>query len=237
MDFSKFVALLNSRAIFFSKAKLLGDPFEGARGFAHRQAEWKQYCLEYYRNTIKTIPGQTEPPTEEYLKQESERLYYQVEASGEREVENTFVSCWHANVVESEALWRLYAPPATNGVAICMEFQALDDALDSNFDIKFGYIQYINFENRFAGTYDRIFWKRASLSHESEVRGVIYSGRNEPIASDGLLVPFDISTGIKTVVTSPFAPIWFNDVVKATTEQFGFELPVRSSELLLRPFF
>lgn len=39
MDFTKFVALLKDNALYFARADHLGDPFEGARGLAEREAE------------------------------------------------------------------------------------------------------------------------------------------------------------------------------------------------------
>lgn len=199
MDFSKFVALLKDGALYFARADHLGDPFEGARGIAQREEEWKAYCLEYFREAIRTAPGQTEEVSPERIEEEAERLYRDFEVVGKREIRNTFVSCWHANEGESEALWRLYCPPPIPGIAIRTEFGALDRALDDSFFIKFGYVQYVNFAETFAGTYDRIFWKRASLSHEAEVRGVIATDWQNKSDAPGFLVPLALSLAIDAV--------------------------------------
>ena len=237
MDFSKFVALLKDGALYFARADHLGDAFEGARGLAQREEEWKAYCLEYFRKAIRTAPGQTEEISVERIDEEAERLYRDFEAVGKREIQNSFVSCWHANEGESEALWRLYSPPPSAGIAVRTEFGALDRALDDSFCIKFGHIQYVNFAERFAGTYDRIFWKRDSLSHEAEVRAVTTKDWQNSSNELGVLVPLDMSLAISSVVTSPFAPRWFDAVVRETMQKFGLEVPVQSSELLAEPFF
>ena len=237
MDFTKFVALLKDNALYFARADHLGDPFEGARGLAEREAEWKAHCLEYFREAIRTVPGQMEVPLAERIEEDAERLYRDFEAIGKREVQNTYVSCWHANEGESEALWRLYAPPPTIGIAIQTEFGALDRALADGFDIKFGYVQYVDFAKTFAGTYDRIFWKRASLSHEAAVRAVITKDWSYTADEIGLFVPLKLSQAIKGVVVSPFAPKWFNSVMKEVMQKFSLDVPIRASELLAEPFF
>lgn len=237
MDFSKFVALLKDGAIYFARADHLGDPFEGARGLAERKEEWKAYCLEYFRQAIRTAPGRTEEISPERMQEESECLFRDFEAVGEREIRNTYVSCWHANEGESEALWRLYAPPPTTGIAIRTTFGALDGALCGSFDIMFGHVQYVNFAKGFAGTYDRIFWKRASLRRETEVRGVITKDWTSTSDEPGLFVPLDLSLAIKAVVTSPFAPRWFDAVVRETMQRFGVDAPAESSGLVAEPFF
>ena len=52
MDFSKFVAMLKDKALWFGRIDRLGDPFEGARGILRKEPEWKNYCLEYSRRTF-----------------------------------------------------------------------------------------------------------------------------------------------------------------------------------------
>lgn len=237
MDFSKFVALLKDEALHFARADHLGDPFEGARGLADRKSEWKAHCLEYFRHAIRTAPGQPEEISAEQVEQQAERLFLDFEVIGEREIQSTFVSCWHANDGESEALWRLYCPPPSAGIAIRTDFGALDNALDGSFDVKFGYVQYVDFAKHFAGTYDRIFWKRASFRHEAEVRAVIAKDWTNTSSESGLHVRVDLSQAVKAIVTSPFAPRWFDSVVKETMQRFGLDIPVTSSALRAEPFF
>jgi hypothetical protein len=83
-----------------------------------------------------------------------------------------FVSCWHANTGESEALWRLYSPNAHSGVAIKATADSLMRSLEDCSQVRLGRVLYIDYRTGFAGTNDRIFWKRKSLAHEAEVRAV-----------------------------------------------------------------
>src|SRR6476660_3965684 len=83
IDFVRFVAMLNAGGLFFSRADLLGDPFEGT--FSPQSVE--EFCLA------------------------TRRPYEQGRAWAEvlRDLrKNSYVSCWHESEVESAALWSLY---------------------------------------------------------------------------------------------------------------------------------
>lgn len=236
MDFSKFAAMLSQRSIYFARADLLGDPFEGARGLLSKQPEWKAHSMEYLKNAIRTVPGQA-PPPENKVEQEAERLFSDIEQSGAADIKRTYVSCWHSSDTESEALWRLYSPPGSAGVAIQTERGLLEDNLDAKWDIKLGHVRYIDFAQNFAGTYDRIFWKRKSLSHEAEVRAVIHTDRRKKDDIPGLHIAADLNRAIQRVITSPFAQPWFLEILKETMVRFGLKVPVEHSALLDQPFY
>src|ERR1700732_2126726 len=97
---------------------LLGLIGSGTASKAHgvwerARGNGRSYCLDYLRQAIRSAPGQTENIAAELMEEQAERLFRDFEARGEREVKSTYVTCWHANDGESEALWRLYAPPDT----------------------------------------------------------------------------------------------------------------------------
>lgn len=237
MDFSKLVAMLSDRAIYFARADTLGDPFEGARGIVARRDEWKDYTMKYYRELIANPPAPYKnTKSDAEIEAEALKLYKNVEENSAREITEQYVNCWHSSDVESEALWRLYCPPPAPGVCIKTTFGALDRALQSEEEIRFGHVQYIDFRKHFAGTYDRIFWKRKSLSHEAEVRAVI---NQEPDFSEekGLRVPANLEAFIEAIIVSPFSPQWFENVLKRTLERFGVNVPVIASELSMEPFY
>jgi hypothetical protein len=236
MDFAKFVTLLKDRALYFSRADYLGDPFEGARGVATRKPEWDEPCLEYFRQAITNPPpGMTCELSNEEIEREASRLLRDFEALGERELRRMYVSCWHENEAESEALWRLYCPPPSAGIAIHSDCSSLNLSLGNNPEIEVGRVQYIDFRKQFSGTYDRIFWKRKSLNHEAEVRAVIQ--RVQPSDEAGILVPVDLSKLIKAVVVSPFAPTWFRPALEEVLTKFELRAPVIASDLTAKPFF
>lgn len=89
IDFTKFVSLLDTQSLFFSRSDKLGDPFEGSTSRAN---------LKLRPSIYKNIP-------ETALKNmgdSTEKIRY-----------HTFLNCWHMNEFESDAMWKLYAKEDT----------------------------------------------------------------------------------------------------------------------------
>jgi hypothetical protein len=234
MDLAKLISLLDSRSLFCARADTLGDRYEGARGVSAREREWRRHCMEYFIDAVQTVPGRGRVP-DDFAVKEAERLYADMQKIGDEEVRRSYVSCWHASTTDSEALWRLYCPPGTTGVAVKTTFRSLYEALDNSHDIRFGHVQYIDFSKRFAGTHDRLFWKRSSLAHEAEVRGVVRShGDHENL---GISIALDLSRAIEAVVVSPFAPAWATPLVGDLIQKYGAQVRVTDSAIRLDPFF
>lgn len=236
MDFAKFIALLEHKALYFARTDLLGDAFEGAAGIAERRAEWDAYYLDFFREAVRTVPGQDEPPTHEHIEREASRLLTELATTGDNVRRSSFVSCWHANTLESEALWRLYCPPSTTGVAVRTDARLLLEALGNNADIELGRVRYLDLRQSFIGINDRLFSKRKSLAHEAEVRAVIRN-RFRPSEELGRAMPVDLQKLLVSVVPSPFAPSWFAALVEATLKRYDLEVKISRSELLSEPFF
>ena len=235
MDLAKFVALLEQRALYFARADRLGDTFEGAAGISDRRPQWDAFYLDFFRHAVRTAPGQKSPPTAAQVEQEAARLLTEFSTIGERDRRRSFVSCWHANTGESEALWRLYCPPPMTGVAVRTTARSLIDALGDDPQIRLGRVLYVDFRKAFAGFHDRIFWKRNSLSHEAEVRAVI---QHFDVQEDrGLTMPVDVQKLLTSVVPSPFAPEWFTPLLGSILLRFNVNPIVTPSELLAEPFF
>ena len=94
MDFTKFVSMLEHKGLFFPRADLLGDPFEGSLS----------YMTPLVRHMIMVEPLRTLGWSSEEIKSaveqmiETRRLYQRW----------TMISCWHINDCESAAMWRMY---------------------------------------------------------------------------------------------------------------------------------
>lgn len=235
MDLAKFLLLLEEKTLFFSRADKFDDPFEGASGLATREKEWDDFYLAHFRDVVRTpLPGGT-PVPDEAVEQNAQRLLASIRQIAARDRRTTFVSCWHANSGESEALWRLYCPPGSSGVAIKTTANRLLHALDPSARIEIGRVQYVDFRRSFAGFHDRIFCKRKSLAHESGVRAVCRGNLSDDWA--GLPVSVDLSALLEQVVPSPFAPAWFPNLLASLVGRFGLKVPIEDSELLAQPFF
>jgi hypothetical protein len=237
MDFAKFASMLQQRGLYFPKAAELEDKFEGAAGNADREAQWDAFYYEHFRRVVTTPPPGYPVPimTDDDIDREAKRLLRSIKASGEN-ARSSLVSCWHANTVESEALWRLYCPPPTAGVAIRTNVGKLWKAMDTEVSAVVGRVHYVDFRERFADTgRDRLFFKRRSLSHENEVRIVIWSRRED--ISNSRIVQCDLTSLIDEVVISPFAPSWFFDVAVELASSMRLDMNFRRSELLEHPFY
>ena len=236
MGFAKFTALLKQRGLFFPRADSFEDSFEGAAGLASRRDEWDRFYIDYFKQAVRTAPGGEIPAviTDEVLEEDARRLLNDLNRAA-LDHRAKLVSCWHANDGESEALWRLYSPPTTVGVAVQTTVDALWNALDGQPEGIVGRVHYIDYSRSYAHINDRAFFKRRSLSHEREVRAVLPNSSEEPVP--GRLVNCDLEHLIVSVTASPFAPDWFPDVLRETIARYGFDLSVRTSELLEQPFF
>ena len=236
MDFAKFVGLLKDRQLYFSRADCLGDRFEGAKGVIPNKAKWDEHYLKFFRDAIRNPPpGNKCNFTDEEVELQAQRLLREMADSGQTELRTTYVSCWHESNVESEALWRLYCPPPSPGIAIRTTYSALNMSLGDDPDISIGRVRYIDFQKGFAGVSGAIFRKRESLSHEREVRAVIHDFSDRDTL--GKLRPIDLGQLIVAVIVSPFAPTWFDAILRETMSRFGVAVCTVSSELLLEPFF
>lgn len=109
MDFTKFVSLLDKKALYFSRPDKLSDKFEGAIPRPTVMA----------RKTL--VSGS--PIAEDTLK---------VMSQGAQEVRKfVFLNCWHMNNNESAAMWQLYVQK-NEGVAIRSTFARLRESLSSS---------------------------------------------------------------------------------------------------------
>src|ERR1700733_1393310 len=195
MDIGRFIALLDSKALYFARLHELGDPWEAAlpSGLTQRAAKIfgaSNNVSEYYR----MISAQA------------------------------VVSCWHENEHESVAMWRLYTS-GSEGVAIKTTIGQLKKALsDSSWTVTIGWVRYIDHGTDDDGlapilnVLGPVFCKRRSYQHEYEVRAVIADpdepgymevinelnptvGQTFTVPSSrgnrGLLVPVDLSVLIQ----------------------------------------
>lgn len=235
MDLAKFLQLLEEKTLFLSRADKFDDPFEGASGLASREKEWDDFYLAYFRDVVRNPPPGGAAPPEHAVEANAQRLLASIRRSAVQDRRTTFVSCWHANSGESEALWRLYCPVGSSGIVVRTTADRLLRALDPSSPIKLGRVQYVDFRKSFAGFHDRIFWKRKSLSHEAEVRAVCPGHLSDEWP--GMHVSVNLPILLDLIVPSPFAPSWFPTLLASLVKRYGLRVPVKESELLDQPFF
>ena len=123
MDFTKFVSLLEKRALFFARADKLGDPFEGAMPINNIKSRY---------TSLKPELSEKEILMYEYLRVELRRF--------------TLISCWHESSHESEAMWKVYSS-ANSGIAIKTNFDSFVASFITDEQMHLGKVKYIDYDS------------------------------------------------------------------------------------------
>lgn len=234
MDYTKFVSLLSSKSLFFSRADKFDDPFEGAKGLEVNKVQWDKYYLNFFEEAYRNPPeGHVNQKTDLEIKLEAKRLLSDMNDIGRNDVKRTFINCWHENEVESEAMWKLYTKNMSEGIVIQTTFERLYRALNRNPDISIGRVNYIDYGTRFTGINEAFWYKRKSFEHEREVRALI---KNYDKQEDGLAIPVNINILIENIYASPTAEGWFIELLKDTLKKYQLKKSIKLSNLLSRPF-
>ena len=237
MSFEKFVSLLGTKSLYFTRADKFEDPLEGFTPPPVR---------EHYKHTIGDITT-----LEKF--QENWHKY-------------TLCSCWHHATEESMAMWEKYHMH-NNGIAIKTTFGDFKNCLSDDYDVILGKIEYINYYeypitqklNEMSMLYTWYFHKRKPFEYEREFRAIIpqyppslityvdnHGNLINPDSSleniefpdiykTGMQVNVDVNTLIREVLTSPYVDDWITDTVKSAVQQYGFEFKVNHSTLLDDP--
>ena len=233
MDFTKFVSLLECRSLYFARADLFEDTFEGS--LSRATFTWRAGLYE----------GLWLDPKElEKLSKAREKLRKQI-----------FLNCWHMNARESAAMWKLYAR-SNEAVAIQSTYQLLHSCLPENTYV--GQVQYIDYEEDYLAEdheFRPYMHKRMSFEHERELRAMIYIPSDdpnrylsiavkdrearvgEPVGDVGRAVTVNLNALIERVYVAPTSPTWFNDLVLKVMNKYELNKPLINSALDAKPMF
>lgn len=243
LDFTKFVALLERRALFFTRVSTLDDPFEGS--FPTQQS-----VLQRVLGAL--APGSVPADAEIHLSEDLNHIWKTMRHWAA-------VNCWHASPHESAAMWRLYAPTSA-AVAIRSTIGRLRAAVGrapapppgfgGTDRVFIGMIEYIDYakdripDGSFASQF---FRKRLSFEHEREVRAMVLQFPRSPDgmrvdysrlpADTGLDVPVNLDHLIEDVAIAPLAPPWFGDLVTRAAARYGLKVTPKQSDLDATPLY
>ena len=218
MDFTKFVAMLESDSLYFARADCLGDPFEAAYT--------KPMVEKYY------VPkGMTEKEPRSYESYEIIKKRSAFEMAKQR-LRSFYVNCWHINSGESAAMWKLYLK-SDEGLAIQSTISRLiESANKSRETILIGKVRYIDYNNAsFDDTnyFNQIIHKRESYKHEKELRAVIvkHARRQHYIEKlygieelYGIKTCYNMIDLIEKLYVAPGSPPWFSDLVSTIAKKY-----------------
>ena len=220
MDFTKFVAMLVNEGLYLSRLDRLGDTYEG---WIHKSP--KRHYGGFF--------GQEDMERDRALRKQSpavRKLFY--------------VSCWHANDEQSDAMWKLYVK-GNEGIAIrttCRNLQA--SLTDTPEELWLYEVMYADSEKKpiHGGSMLRAcLTKRMPFAHEKEVRVVwcnsepSKSRRKKNELDIGFYVKCKLTTLIEQVYVAPTENPWFVPIVKDVLEKYGINAEIVQSGLKLKP--
>jgi hypothetical protein len=235
MDFTKYVSMLSTVGLYFARADSFDDTFEGAKGLKKNKAVWDDHYLQFFRDAINNPPDGYECKySVEEVEQQAQKLLAELEVGGQFSRKHTFISCWHENEHESEAMWRLYASYLDNAIAVKTTYDRLYRSLGRNPSIRIGRVMYIDLGKGYAGINDSFWRKRKSFAHEKEVRAIVVDRECNDM---GKIIGCDLTNLIEEIFVSPSAPSWFVHLVNDVNKKYEIDICVSTSELIEEPFF
>jgi hypothetical protein len=236
MNLSKYLAMLSTETLWFSRADRLGDPFEGSISRANipLRTAWIAQVVK----DMPVVEAQGMARTYEAIRAHTRQFH--------------FISCWHRSDWESAAMWRLYMQDY--GIAIVSSYERMRSAIDGDDEILVGEVRYIDYDLE-PMPEDNFMWpfmhKRRSFEHEREVRAVILRipTKDDPSSEtsklvdlslpmpEGIAVAADLRALVEEVRVAPEVPNWFTNAVRDVTTRYSFEFPVRQSDLDADPVY
>lgn len=223
LDFTKFVDMLDKRALHFTRIDKLKDPYEGSYPKKHLE---NLSNIDISKDEVAAFQADAE-------KRAVLRRYI-------------VVNCWHMNPYESAAMWDLYVGSNT-GVAIQTTGKKLSDCflsksndlLGANITRGIGPVSYVDFENDAPpiGIVGVSGIKRKSFEHERELRLVLWRNKKRKIdevecfPEDGFDLPIDLDLLIERIHISPLAKPWFLSLVKSISQRYKIEKEILHSDL------
>lgn len=235
MDFAKYVSMLATNSLYFTRSDMFSDLFEGAKGLRKNKNKWDKFYLDFFKMMIKNPPeGYLCNLSDQEIDLQATKLLRDLESGGEKGRRHTFINCWHENTSESEAMWRLYSSFLDNAVAVKTSYKNLYLSLGRNPSIDIGRVKYIDLQNKYSDINNAFWRKRKSFEHEKEVRAII---KDHTYSDKGMLIKCDLSILVEEVFVSPRAKDWFVDLLNNVNTKYGLNIKVAKSELTEEPFF
>jgi hypothetical protein len=228
MDFAKFVDMLDRDALYFCRADLLGDPFEGSVPRANE---------DYWKTLRETHEGK------DAIIQHNKAFS---EWSARQSRLSTYVNCWHVNEHESAAMWKLYSREGAS-IAVQSKCSLLRQCLPAA--VRISLVRYIDYDTQpmppMGNVLNYCFHKRKSFEHERELRAHIWTLEHDsktmkPIwtvqpGQPGIVVPVNLSQLIETIYVAPFCEPWIEELVGNVTRRFGLSLSIKRSKIVDQP--
>lgn len=190
-DFRKFRSLIETKSLYFSRADLLGDKFEGS----------------YSEPAIKFRNVMYKEATPEFREKGLSKWSLDI-------LKASFVSCWHSDTYESEAMWQAYSRFKKH-IAIKSTVHKLRNyILDNKTGFLLGFVKYIDYKTdsqNIGNMLSQLFYKRREYRHEQEFRIIdarllLLNQFKDDLnkIKKGIFVPVDSINLIENIIISPY---------------------------------
>jgi hypothetical protein len=218
----KFIDLLHSKTLFFTRADLLraGDKSEGASLTNMGRAAVK--LLEEL--AAKNI----EPPELVQSGLTVSQMFESmtnIDKAHEQMLKSKFVNCWHMNEHENFAMWRIYSEPF--GVCIRSTYDSLVNSFNDDEygfyqkanKVYVGEVRYVDWDS-YVIPRDNGFWplmhKKREFGYERELRCIVWDFKKSVVK-----VRVDLERLVHKVYINPYTPPWFHQVIASLCSKYG----------------
>lgn len=216
MSIEKYLSLLVTRKLFLCRTDKFEDPWE---------AVWPRQQLQRFLESKSKEDRDAGEEAKQFLVGHNRSCL--------------FVHCWHANKVESAAMWDLYSS-RKSGVAIRTTVGAIKRAIeDDPDDVLIGQVNYIDYDDEKINvpwmTLAPAFLKRSSFSHENEIRVV---KRHYPLGEinslgirevdfskvkESMSLEVDLGWLLSSVYFSPVMDKWLVESLIDVSKNYGLD--------------
>jgi hypothetical protein len=167
MDLTKFVWMLQKKALYFCQAGAIGDPFEG-----HYTELMAKSEDEFARSFFPLDQSASEE--EKVRHQEMGRNAFRQMLDHIKRMKRThYINCWRMNEYDSLAMWKLYTSHGES-ISVRSTYRKLAQALPQGCFL--GRVHYIDYRIGIidmGNVFNFIMHKRKSFEHERELRAAV----------------------------------------------------------------
>ena len=239
IDLYKFMDVLETNSLFFSRIDKLGNDFEGY--YQDSQLVGNVLDLRLVKDIDKLDINN--PP------KEAIRLNVAMEENFENQLrefsihqrQTTFVNCWYRNEYDSHSQWRIYGK---NGIGLQSTFEKLKRSLNKTTkSIHIFPVYYIDYDKDkipMGNSFFPLMHKPIHFESEKEIRAILYYFPNEKNIIEnrekyGEKVEVDLDILIENIYLDPDAPNWYIELIEKILKKYGLVKSVKKSKISEKP--
>jgi hypothetical protein len=228
VDFATFVSMLHEKALYFRRVDHFSDQHEAALSKPALERVMNEQRQRIRRmDTLISEPIEIADDVFDALIIDVQRQVWS------RIRQSTFINCWHANTVESMAMWEIYSG---KGIAIrSTAGQLIESTRGHTPAVLVGGVTYVDHGSDNVSETMPYLFKRKIYSYEQEVRAFFRVDTLTEVPSadlpTGESVPCDLAILIEEVRVAPQSRPWFKDALRSVLAKYELSaVPIHLSE-------